>query len=179
MKLLCWQAAEIIFFIADPTEVYTWGNNINFTLGHGGQQSKHHPELVDLFPRNSIYIKQVFQKYYVGILLSEPRGVCRGKQLSKMSSTFESIQRNKMLGLIFILFITLFLPNYFSASSLHWSGKQLRAARKCLTWPAVLCFCCSTSPYPPMGINGSLCLVGRMFFDRYWWFALDRWLVDD
>ncbi|KAJ7406237.1 hypothetical protein WISP_134984 [Willisornis vidua] len=46
-------------FITDPTEVYTWGNNINFTLGHGGQQGKHHPELLDLFPRNGVYIKQV------------------------------------------------------------------------------------------------------------------------
>ncbi|OXB75543.1 UNVERIFIED_CONTAM: hypothetical protein H355_013543 [Colinus virginianus] len=50
---------HVVFKKTDLTEVYTWGNNINFTLGHGGQQSKHHPELVDLFPRNSVYIKQV------------------------------------------------------------------------------------------------------------------------
>lgn len=50
-------------FVLDPTDVYTWGNNINFTLGHGGQQSKHHPELVDLFPRNGVYIKQVINIY--------------------------------------------------------------------------------------------------------------------
>lgn len=65
MKSMCTilvnlQASERIFFITDPTEVYTWGNNINFTLGHGGQQGRHHPELVDLFPRNGVYIKQVF-----------------------------------------------------------------------------------------------------------------------
>lgn len=46
-------------FFSDPTELYTWGNNINFTLGHGSQQSKHHPELIDMFPRCGIYIKQV------------------------------------------------------------------------------------------------------------------------
>ncbi|EMP36629.1 Inhibitor of Bruton tyrosine kinase [Chelonia mydas] len=51
--------AYVVFKKTDPTDVYTWGNNINFTLGHGGQQSKHHPELVDLFPRNGVYIKQV------------------------------------------------------------------------------------------------------------------------
>lgn len=73
---------ENMFFIADLTEVYTWGNNINFTLGHGGQQSKHHPELVDLFPRNSVYIKQVFCKYYIDTFLSECGRICGGKQQS-------------------------------------------------------------------------------------------------
>ncbi|KAF4794726.1 Inhibitor of Bruton tyrosine kinase [Turdus rufiventris] len=50
---------HVVFKKTDPTEVYTWGSNINFTLGHGGQQGRHHPELVDLFPRNGVYIKQV------------------------------------------------------------------------------------------------------------------------
>ncbi|NXN28189.1 IBTK kinase, partial [Nycticryphes semicollaris] len=54
----------------DPTEVYTWGNNINFTLGHGGQQGKHHPELVDLFPRNGVYIKQVVLCKFHSVFLS-------------------------------------------------------------------------------------------------------------
>lgn len=63
------QASERIFFLTDPTEVYTWGSNINFTLGHGGQQGRHHPELVDLFPRNGVYIKQVFLMYYIGTFL--------------------------------------------------------------------------------------------------------------
>lgn len=43
----------------DPTEVYTWGNNTNFSLGHGNQESRHNPEIVDLFPRSGVYIKQV------------------------------------------------------------------------------------------------------------------------
>ncbi|KAJ6665824.1 hypothetical protein lerEdw1_001296 [Lerista edwardsae] len=50
---------HVVFKNTDPTDVYTWGNNVNFTLGHGSQQSKHHPELVDLFPRNGVYIKQI------------------------------------------------------------------------------------------------------------------------
>lgn len=47
--------------ITDPTEVYTWGNNTNFSLGHGNQESRQHPELVDVFARTGVYIKQVGQ----------------------------------------------------------------------------------------------------------------------
>ncbi|NXY90159.1 IBTK kinase, partial [Alcedo cyanopectus] len=61
---------HVVFKKTDPTEVYTWGNNINFTLGHGGQQGKHHPELVDLFPRNGIYIKQVVLCKFHSVFLS-------------------------------------------------------------------------------------------------------------
>lgn len=46
-------------FATDPTEVYTWGNNANFTLGHGNQESRQHPEIVDVFARTGVYIKQV------------------------------------------------------------------------------------------------------------------------
>ncbi|XP_028578685.2 inhibitor of Bruton tyrosine kinase isoform X3 [Podarcis muralis] len=63
--------AHVIFKNTDPTDVYTWGNNINFTLGHGGQQSKHHPELVDLFPRNGVYIKQVVLCKFHSVFLSQ------------------------------------------------------------------------------------------------------------
>lgn len=49
----------VFFFISDPTEVYTWGNNTNFSLGHGNQESRQHPELVDVFARTGVYIKQV------------------------------------------------------------------------------------------------------------------------
>lgn len=47
------------FSLTDPTEVYTWGNNTNFSLGHGNQESRQHPELVDVFARTGVYIKQV------------------------------------------------------------------------------------------------------------------------
>ncbi|XP_070788984.1 inhibitor of Bruton tyrosine kinase isoform X6 [Pituophis catenifer annectens] len=63
--------AFVTFKNTDPTDVYTWGNNINFTLGHGGQQSRHHPELVDLFPRNGIYIKQVVLCKFHSVFLSQ------------------------------------------------------------------------------------------------------------
>ncbi|XP_077162028.1 inhibitor of Bruton tyrosine kinase isoform X1 [Paroedura picta] len=61
----------VTFKNTDPTDVYTWGNNINFTLGHSGQQSKHHPELVDYFPRNGIYIKQVVLCDFHSVFLSQ------------------------------------------------------------------------------------------------------------
>uniref|UniRef100_A0A8C8SLC5 Inhibitor of Bruton tyrosine kinase n=1 Tax=Pelusios castaneus TaxID=367368 RepID=A0A8C8SLC5_9SAUR len=63
--------AYVVFKKTDPTDVYTWGNNINFTLGHGGQQGKHHPELVDLFPRNGVYIKQVVLCKFHSVFLSQ------------------------------------------------------------------------------------------------------------
>ncbi|XP_073482960.1 inhibitor of Bruton tyrosine kinase [Aquarana catesbeiana] len=61
----------VIFQNSDPTEVYTWGNNINFTLGHGSQQSKHHPEQVDMFPRSGIYIKQMVLCKFHSVFLSQ------------------------------------------------------------------------------------------------------------
>ncbi|XP_041107151.1 inhibitor of Bruton tyrosine kinase isoform X2 [Polyodon spathula] len=63
--------SHVVFRNTDPTEVYTWGNNTNFTLGHGNQQSKHHPELVDLFPRIGIYIKQVVLCKFHSVFLSQ------------------------------------------------------------------------------------------------------------
>lgn len=63
--------AHITFKSSDLTELYTWGNNINFTLGHGGHQSKHHPELVDLFPRTGVYIKQVVLCKFHSVFLSQ------------------------------------------------------------------------------------------------------------
>ena len=43
----------------NPTQVYTWGTNTNFTLGHGNQQSRGQPELLEELAKNSISIKQV------------------------------------------------------------------------------------------------------------------------
>ncbi|XP_040595587.1 inhibitor of Bruton tyrosine kinase isoform X2 [Mesocricetus auratus] len=62
---------HVVFKNTDPTEVYTWGDNTNFTLGHGSQNSKHHPELVDLFSRSGIYIKQVVLCKFHSVFLSQ------------------------------------------------------------------------------------------------------------
>ncbi|XP_073445780.1 inhibitor of Bruton tyrosine kinase isoform X2 [Dendrobates tinctorius] len=63
--------AYVVYQASDPTELYTWGNNINFTLGHSNQQSKHHPELVDMFPRCGIYIKQMVLCKFHSVFLSQ------------------------------------------------------------------------------------------------------------
>ncbi|XP_018425075.1 PREDICTED: inhibitor of Bruton tyrosine kinase [Nanorana parkeri] len=63
--------SHVVFQSSDPTEVFTWGNNINFTLGHGSQQSKHHPEVVDMFPRSGIYIKQMVLCKFHSVFLSQ------------------------------------------------------------------------------------------------------------
>ena len=42
-----------------PTEVYTWGDNSNFTLGHDSAKRRHHHEMIDSFQKASISIKQV------------------------------------------------------------------------------------------------------------------------
>ncbi|XP_020383794.2 inhibitor of Bruton tyrosine kinase isoform X3 [Rhincodon typus] len=63
--------SHVVYRKTDPTEVYTWGNNTNFTLGHGSQQSKHHPELVDYFSRSGIYIKEVVLCKFHSVFLSQ------------------------------------------------------------------------------------------------------------
>ncbi|XP_052571598.1 inhibitor of Bruton tyrosine kinase isoform X2 [Peromyscus californicus insignis] len=62
---------HVVFKNTDPTEVYTWGDNTNFTLGHGSQNSKHHPELVDLFSRSGVYVKQVVLCKFHSVFLSQ------------------------------------------------------------------------------------------------------------
>ncbi|XP_062847377.1 inhibitor of Bruton tyrosine kinase isoform X2 [Trichomycterus rosablanca] len=63
--------AHVAFRNSDPTEVYTWGNNTNFSLGHGNQESRHHPEIVDLFARTGVYIKQVVVCKFHSVFLSQ------------------------------------------------------------------------------------------------------------
>ncbi|XP_036850372.2 inhibitor of Bruton tyrosine kinase isoform X2 [Manis javanica] len=62
---------HVVFKNTDPTDAYTWGDNTNFTLGHGSQNSKHHPELVDLFSRSGVYIKQVVLCKFHSVFLSQ------------------------------------------------------------------------------------------------------------
>ncbi|KAM3615134.1 uncharacterized protein V6R79_023915 [Siganus canaliculatus] len=63
--------SHVVFKNTDPTEVYTWGNNTNFSLGHGNQESRHHPELVDVFARTGVYIKQVVLCKFHSVFLSQ------------------------------------------------------------------------------------------------------------
>uniref|UniRef100_A0A8D3DEL6 Inhibitor of Bruton tyrosine kinase n=1 Tax=Scophthalmus maximus TaxID=52904 RepID=A0A8D3DEL6_SCOMX len=62
---------HVVFKPTDPTEVYTWGINTNFSLGHGNQESRQHPELVDVFARTGVYIKQVVLCKFHSVFLSQ------------------------------------------------------------------------------------------------------------
>lgn len=62
---------HVVFRNTDPTEVYTWGNNNNFSLGHGNQESRQHPELVDVFARTGVYIKQVVLCKFHSVFLTQ------------------------------------------------------------------------------------------------------------
>ncbi|TNN60587.1 Inhibitor of Bruton tyrosine kinase [Liparis tanakae] len=62
---------HVVFKNTDPTEVYTWGNNTNFSLGHGNQESRQHPELVDVFARTGVYVKQVVLCKFHSVFLSQ------------------------------------------------------------------------------------------------------------
>ncbi|KTG42144.1 hypothetical protein cypCar_00008523 [Cyprinus carpio] len=63
--------AHVVFRNTDPTEVYTWGSNTNFSLGHGNQESRHHPEIVDLFSRSRTYVKQVVLCKFHSVFLTQ------------------------------------------------------------------------------------------------------------
>ncbi|KAM4735840.1 LOW QUALITY PROTEIN: inhibitor of Bruton tyrosine kinase [Anableps anableps] len=62
---------HVVFKNTDPTEVYMWGSNTNFSLGHGNQESRQHPELVDVFARTGVYIKQVVLCKFHSVFLSQ------------------------------------------------------------------------------------------------------------
>ncbi|XP_032413939.1 inhibitor of Bruton tyrosine kinase [Xiphophorus hellerii] len=63
--------AHVVFKNTNPSEVYMWGSNTNFSLGHGNQDSRHHPELVDVFARTGVYIKQVVVCKFHSVFLSQ------------------------------------------------------------------------------------------------------------
>lgn len=50
---------------ADRQEVYTWGDNSNFTLGHKTEQRRPAPEVVDVFRKQQIAMKQVRALQYI------------------------------------------------------------------------------------------------------------------
>uniref|UniRef100_A0A8C5C5Q9 Inhibitor of Bruton tyrosine kinase n=1 Tax=Gadus morhua TaxID=8049 RepID=A0A8C5C5Q9_GADMO len=62
---------HVVFKNTDPMEVYTWGNNTNFSLGQGNQESRQHPELVDFFARSGVYVKQVVLSKFHSVFLSQ------------------------------------------------------------------------------------------------------------
>lgn len=54
----------------NPSEVYVWGSNTNFNLGLGNEQSRSNPELLDMFRKENISIKQVIMCKFHSVFLS-------------------------------------------------------------------------------------------------------------
>lgn len=50
---------HLFFLPTDLCDVYTWGDNINLTLGHGKEQRRGHPEVIDEFRKKAIQVKEV------------------------------------------------------------------------------------------------------------------------
>ena len=48
-----------LFFQIDGIDVYSWGSNANFNLGHGHEMKKNIPELVDYFKKSDINIAEM------------------------------------------------------------------------------------------------------------------------
>nr|KAG5696780.1 hypothetical protein BaRGS_012803 [Batillaria attramentaria] len=67
---------NVTFSTQEPNEVYSWGDNSNFTLGHANEQRRTMPEAVDTFRRVNISVTQLNLK----ILKGKPvLGVCAGR----------------------------------------------------------------------------------------------------
>ncbi|XP_014665632.1 PREDICTED: inhibitor of Bruton tyrosine kinase-like [Priapulus caudatus] len=58
------------FSSSDPGDLYTWGDNANFTLGHSDGKSKHYPEMVVEFKKHSLSIKQVVMCEFHSVVLT-------------------------------------------------------------------------------------------------------------
>ncbi|KAI8498457.1 hypothetical protein Bbelb_236590 [Branchiostoma belcheri] len=54
----------------DPADAYSWGTNTNFTLGHGSQQSRQHPEVVEHLFKEGVSVAQVVMCKFHTVFLS-------------------------------------------------------------------------------------------------------------
>ncbi|XP_048239918.1 inhibitor of Bruton tyrosine kinase-like [Haliotis rufescens] len=62
---------EITFNLKEPNEVYAWGDNPNFNLGHASGQSRASPEVIDEFKRTGISLKDMVLCKYHTVFLSQ------------------------------------------------------------------------------------------------------------
>ena len=53
----------MIFDLTGVNDVYTWGDNSNYTLGQENEQKRKTAECVELFRRKQLSIKQVWSVY--------------------------------------------------------------------------------------------------------------------
>ncbi|XP_041354992.1 inhibitor of Bruton tyrosine kinase-like isoform X2 [Gigantopelta aegis] len=62
---------QISFSSKEPNELYAWGDNANFNLGHASGHRRPVPEVVDQFKKLNISIKQVVMCKYHTVFLSQ------------------------------------------------------------------------------------------------------------
>ncbi|XP_033741198.1 inhibitor of Bruton tyrosine kinase-like [Pecten maximus] len=60
----------VSFSSTDPTETFTWGDNSNITLGHSSENRRSYPEVVEVFRKQNITIKNVVLCKYHTMFLS-------------------------------------------------------------------------------------------------------------
>ncbi|KAJ8314789.1 hypothetical protein KUTeg_006939 [Tegillarca granosa] len=61
----------IVFDRSDPCEVFSWGDNSNFTLGHANEHRCQGPEQIDFFKKQNITLKEVVMCKYHTVFLSQ------------------------------------------------------------------------------------------------------------
>lgn len=61
----------VTFSVQEPNEVYSWGDNSNFTLGHAHEQRRTMPEAVDTFRRVNISVTQIVMCKYHTVFLTQ------------------------------------------------------------------------------------------------------------
>ncbi|KAL8560153.1 hypothetical protein ACOMHN_021648 [Nucella lapillus] len=62
---------HLSFDMKERNEVYSWGDNTNLTLGHGSEQHRSAPEVVDTFRRLSVSVKQMVMSKYHTVFLTQ------------------------------------------------------------------------------------------------------------
>lgn len=67
------QALIFFFFLKDhPLELFTWGSNTNFTLGHRDESTRQVPELLENVQReDKVCIKEVHIRLHLTIFVNK------------------------------------------------------------------------------------------------------------
>lgn len=60
----------IEYSASDPSEVYVWGSNKNFTLGLASEQSPKYPEILEAFRRDGVSVQKVEMQKFHSVFLS-------------------------------------------------------------------------------------------------------------
>lgn len=65
------RAGGNVYSAHNPCQVYVWGTNTNYTLGTGNQHSRPQPDLLELFRKNNVSIKQAAMDKFHSVFVSD------------------------------------------------------------------------------------------------------------